>query len=203
MPEPRTYYDQGNGTVHVVEEPAEPHMDNDVMKMLAELEAELTEFEKASEINLSTAESHVSHMHEVVKNMKSIIVALEEGLSRTNIELKKAVDAACLVATLSIPNYILVLVNLVRHKIAGLLQEQSWDSLQQHGSGMHSLMCYIKQQLEQHDIHCSLSDDSLATVCNSHIGTLSVGHVAADHASQMWIREEIMDTPVECDSRQF
>ncbi|KAI6104762.1 hypothetical protein EDD16DRAFT_1524614 [Pisolithus croceorrhizus] len=174
-----------------------------VMKMLAEMEAELTELEKASEINRSAAESHVSHMHEEVENMKNIILALEEGFSRTNIELKKAVDSARRVATLSIPNYILVLVNLVRRKIAGLLQEQSWDNLQQHGSSIDSLVRYIKQQFKQRDIHCSLSDDSLATVCNFHIDTLSVDNAAADHASQMWIREAIMDTPVECDSRQF
>ncbi|KAI6159428.1 hypothetical protein EDD17DRAFT_904272 [Pisolithus thermaeus] len=200
MQEPPTYYgaclqydytiarrptsplDRGNKTAHVQEEPAEPHADNPVMKMLAEMEAELTELEKASEINRSAAESHVSHMHEEVENMKNIILALEEGFSRTNIELKKAVDSARRVATLSIPNYILVLVNLVRRKIAGLLQEQSWDNLQQHGSSIDSLVRYIKQQFKQRDIHCSLSDDSLAT---------------------MWIREAIMDTPVECDSRQF
>lgn len=101
------------------------------------------------------------------------------------------------------PNYTLALINLVRHKIARLLQEQSWVGLQQRSSGMDSLVRYIKQQLEQRNIRYSLSDDSLATVCNFHIGTLSVGNVAADRASQMWIREEIMDTPVECDSRQF
>lgn len=101
------------------------------------------------------------------------------------------------------PNYTLALINLVQHKVARLLQEQSWVGLQQRSSGMDSLVRYIKQQLEQRNIRCSLSADSLATVCNFHIGTLSVGNVAADRASQMWVREEIMDTPVECDSRQF
>ncbi|KAI6116051.1 hypothetical protein F5141DRAFT_1062200 [Pisolithus sp. B1] len=171
--------DQGNRAVYVVEEPAEPHADDDG------LEADLSELVMASEINRSAAESRINRAHEEVKKMKSAVVALDEEFSRIKIKLEKAVAALCM------PNYTLALINLVQHKVARLLQEQSWVGLQQRSSGMDSLVRYIKQQLEQRNIRCSLSADSLATVCNFHIGTLC------------GLERRSLDTPVECDSRQF
>lgn len=94
MREPRTYYDQGNRAVYVVEEPAEPHADDDVMEILAGLEADLSELVMASEINRSAAESRINRAHEEVKKMKSAVVALDEEFSRIKIKLEKAVDSA-------------------------------------------------------------------------------------------------------------
>ncbi|KAI6118215.1 hypothetical protein F5141DRAFT_1212115 [Pisolithus sp. B1] len=141
----------GNKTVCTMVEPAESQRDVNAVGMLGDTRGELSESEKAKEINhsmITKLESGISPPDERAIRLMSKIAALKEEVARTRTEVKNATDDARRATTFFLPIHIAVLVDLARQKIIGLLQEQSWDDLRQRRFRTDALVCYIKQQLE-------------------------------------------------------
>ncbi|KAI6167717.1 hypothetical protein EDD17DRAFT_1534408 [Pisolithus thermaeus] len=204
MQEPQTYC--GNKTVCVMVEPAESQRDVNAVGMFGDMRGELSESEKAKEINrsmITKLESGISPPDERAIRLMSTVAALKEEVARTRAEVKKAVEEARRATTFFLPIHIAVLVDLARQKIIGLLEEQSWDDLRQRRFRTDALVCYIKQQLEQRKISCSLSDKSLDVVCNRNIASRSERTIPLRYMSQMQVREAIINTATWKHSRQI